>query len=156
MKEIQAELDSFIGEKKNLEMEKYKEERITALQVEFNELLNELPFIFKYWSSKYTDKDAINWDKVLEEYVDGLHFIISIANDLEIETFEYQAPVVYDMRKLARGINNMISRLNKRSFAEMFNHFILFGEKLGFTKEQVEKAYMKKYEKNFARQEQGY
>lgn len=33
-------------------MKDYKLERIIALQVEFIDLLNELPVLFKYWSNK--------------------------------------------------------------------------------------------------------
>lgn len=161
MLKIQDELDSHIGKTKEIEMNNYKTERIIALQVEFNELLNQLPFLFKYWSSKYTDKNAIKWDKVLEEYVDGWHFILSIGNDFGIKDYEYTEPkepkrAVQDMRVLAMGINNIISRLEKKDYKVLVDHYILFGKKLGFTKEEVINAYKKKLEINYQRQEQGY
>lgn len=151
MKDIQAELDAYIGKSKNVEMENHKSDRITALQVEFNELLNECPFLFKYWSNKKMDRD-----KALEEYVDGWHFLLSIANDFDIENHKYKAPIAHDMQKLARGINVMISILNKQLYPKLVNHYLLFGEKLGFTPEDIEEAYMKKNKVNYERQNQGY
>lgn len=156
LKAIQDQLDKHIGETKNIDVKQYPTERIVALQVEFNELLNELPFLFKYWSRKYTDKHAIDWNKVLEEYVDGWHFILSIANDFGIEDYKRTKREFHDMRKLALGINNIISRLTKKDFNDLVDYYILFGEKLGLTKEQVVAAYMKKNEVNYERQAQGY
>lgn len=154
LKEIQKKLDAYIGESKKIKMENYKIERIIALQVEFNELLNELPFLFKYWTNKKMDRE-----KALEEYIDGLHFILSIGNDFGIEDYEYTKPTnpnTHDMRRLALGINNMIGRLRKDSYKELFDHYLLFGEKLGFTQEEIENAYMDKNKVNYERQEQGY
>ncbi|MEN1968996.1 dUTP diphosphatase [Lentibacillus sp. N15] len=151
MLKIQSGLDNYIGQSKNIDMEQYKTERIIALQVEFNELLNELPFLFKYWSNKGMNRKA-----ALEEYVDGLHFILSIGNDLGIENYHYTEPSVHDMRKLVLGLNNMISRLNGGSYKELVDHFILFGEKLGFSLEEIESAYMEKNRTNYRRQEAGY
>ena len=149
--QIQKKLDEYIGKSKDIDMKKHHEERIIALQVEFNELLNELPFLFKYWTNK-----KMNRERALEEYVDNVHFILSIGNDYGITKHDYKQPIVHDMRLLAKGINNMISRLNKNSYKELVDHFILFGEKLGFTEKEVIDAYMKKNEKNYERQVNGY
>ena len=148
---IQAKLDKSIGKSKGINMEEYQEERVLALQVEFNELLNELPFLFKYWSNK-----KMNREKALEEYVDGLHFLLSKGNDYGITNHQYKAPKVYDMKLLARGINNMISRLNRDSYSELVNHYILFGEKLGFTESEIKDAYFAKNKVNYERQANGY
>ena len=153
---VQAELDSYIGGSKNLIMQDYKTERIIALQVEFNELTNELPFIFKYWSNKTMDRE-----KALEEYVDCLHFILSIGNDLEITDYEYIRPGQEDMKSIVIGINNMISLLaefeqKEKLYRVLVDHFILFGEKLGFTEDEMVQAYHEKNDTNYARQDQGY
>ena len=153
----QAELDSYIGKSKDLNMQDYKTERIIALQVEFNELINELPFLFKYWSNKNMDRD-----KALEEYVDCLHFILSIGNDLEVTDYEYTKPSQEDMRSIVIGINNMTSSLagftvhKEKLYPVLVDHFILFGEKLGFTEEEIVQAYHKKNEVNYSRQNEEY
>ncbi len=149
---MQRKLDDYIGDSKNINIEKNKIERVIALQVEFNELLGELPFLFKYWSNKTTD-----WDKALEEYVDGLHFLLSIANDLGIKDYEYKQPKTYDLRVLVLGINNMISRLpQSKDFQQLMDHYWLFGQQLNFTEDEIVQAYYSKNEVNHARQVEGY
>ena len=147
----QDKLDKYIGKTKGIKMEDYKQERIIALQVEFNELLNELPFIFKYWSNKKMDRA-----KALEEYVDGWHFILSIGNDYGITEHVYTERNVHDIRVLVRGINNIISRLDKKDYPVLVDYYILLGEKLNFSEEEVIVAYHSKNETNHARQEDGY
>lgn len=51
-----------------------------ALLVEIGELANETR-CFKYWSNKPASEREV----ILEEYVDGLHFILSIGIDLGID-----------------------------------------------------------------------
>lgn len=53
-------------------------ERIMALQTEVAELANETR-CFKYWSIKQNQFDK---EKALKEYVDILHFFLSIGNTL--------------------------------------------------------------------------
>jgi dimeric dUTPase (all-alpha-NTP-PPase superfamily) len=148
----QAELNNHIALEKAIDLRDYKIHRIIALQVEFGELLNELPFLFKYWKSKPMD-----FKKALEEYVDGIHFLLSIANDLGITEYEYQKPKEYDMKELVLGIGNMISILPQtENFTELMNHYWQLGEKLGFTEEMIIEAYQEKNAENHARQERGY
>lgn len=153
--EMQSELDEYIGKSKGINMVDYKLERIIALQVEFNELLNELPFLFKYWSNKRMDRE-----KALEEFCDGLHFILSIGNDLGIKEHEYNEPEnVHDMKMLVLGINSMISRMfipTKTDYEVLFNHYLLLGAKLGFEKNEVITHYELKHAENYNRQANGY
>ena len=151
---MQAELDKYIGESKGINMADHKLERIIALQVEFNELLNEIPFLFKYWSNKKMDRD-----KALEEYVDGIHFLLSIGNDLGIKEYEYKQPNEQDMRVLVLGINNMISRLFKKRHGDyeiLLDHYLLLGEKLGFKENEIITHYELKHAENYSRQANGY
>ena len=46
------------------------------IQSELGELMNELPTYFKYWKKTSAD----NKEKALEEYVDCLHFAVSLLN----------------------------------------------------------------------------
>ena len=148
----QAELDNHIALEKSIYMPDKIIERIIALQVEFNELLNEIPHIFKYWSNK-----KMNREKALEEYVDGLHFLLSIANDLGIKDYEYKQPKTYDLRVLVLGINNMISRLpQSKEFQQLMDHYWKFGQQLNFTEDEIVQAYYSKNEVNHARQVEGY
>lgn len=150
---MQADLDKYIGRQRNLNMEDYKLERIEALSVEYHELLQELRF-FKYWSVK-----PMNRERALEEYVDCLHFLMSIGNDFGVKKYNYVSPDIKDMRRLRFGIMNMISRLpygGETEYIILFDHFLHFGEKLNFTKNEVLTHYELKHAENYKRQQVGY
>ena len=81
----QEELDRYILDKKSLHGSDRLEitgKKVTALMVEAAELANELRS-FKYWSDK-----GPNVREAKEEYVDCLHFVLSIGNDLFNDTDE--------------------------------------------------------------------
>jgi len=99
-------------------------------------------------------------EKAIEEYVDGIHFFLSIGNDLGVKEHEYNEPEnVHDMRMLVLGINSMISRmfiLSKVDYEILLDHYILFGKKLGFTEQEVITSYELKHAENYSRQAQNY
>lgn len=149
---IQKGLDKHIGESKGLDMSAHVVDRNVALMIEFNEFLNEVPELFKYWSNKKMDRD-----KALEEYVDGIHFLLSLANDLGVEGYEYTEPDVEGMSNLILTINGKISRLlETKDFESLMNDFLYLGYYLGFTDTDIEEHYEEKNKENYARQDRGY
>lgn len=70
----QKKLDVFIHKKHKLTYKKIFMETKLALFVELAELANEIK-CFKFWSIK----GSASKEKILEEYVDGLHFITSLC-----------------------------------------------------------------------------
>src|SRR5699024_9188223 len=112
---LQKQLDEHIVKEKGLEGQDLLDKKILALQVELGELANEFRG-FKFWSENqepnvlsykcsecgFTRKENIDcpladehyefymigFNPLLEEYVDCLHFILSIGNDLG--EFEYE------------------------------------------------------------------
>lgn len=160
----QSKLDKYIGETKGLKMEDYKTERVMALLVEFGELINELVFLFKYWTNK-----KMNRDKVLEEYVDGLHFLLSIGNDHGHVNYKYkniEGDNPIDMKVLTFGICNIVSRMGlavyhtetikESAYYDLVDHYILFGSKLGVTSNEIITHYELKHSENYSRQSTGY
>lgn len=147
----QSKLDKHIGEKKNINMDHYKTERIIALQVEFNELLNELPFVFKYWANKEMDKE-----KAMEEFIDVTHFMLSIGNDMNIKEHTYNRPSTLDTRELVMKINGMIPSVSKENYGKLFNYILLLGEQIGFTNKDIVRKYKEKNKENYKRQEENY
>lgn len=145
--------------------------KILSLQVELGELANELPEIFKFWSNKKN-----NFEKALKEYVDGLHFILSIGIELDPK----QIPIYDDIEPLKdefktvleafRHTFNWTVNLDYILFEEPFRSdyriektyfnlllvFLTLGEMLGFTWEQIEQAYYAKNAVNHERQNNGY
>lgn len=151
LSKAQAKLDKYIGESKDIKMDKHQKDRKMALIVEFGELLNELHFLFRYWSNRQVD-----WDKALDEYSDGIHFLMTKGNDFGITEYEYDAPNVHDMQDLGFGIMNMMTILTKDNYKTLLDHYLLFGEKLGFTQKDIEAAYYFKNLENYKRQQAGY
>lgn len=78
----QKELDNKIFENKKVSRESTRIERFTALNVEIGELLKE-DEIFKYWKDhkKLASKSTEQLEKSREEYIDALHFFISLGID---------------------------------------------------------------------------
>ena len=80
----QAELDARIAENHNVSYETTRERRILALLVEIGEFANATR-CFKYWSNKPSEAQDI----VLDEYVDGLHFFLSLGIDIKVNKKTY-------------------------------------------------------------------
>src|SRR5699024_2444189 len=129
-------------------------EKAIALCVELGELLNERPFIFKYWSNKIGDRD-----KALTEYVDTLHFILSYGNaiNFDFSIYEYVRPRETDQRDLILGLFSMFATMHLyKSYEVILNYFLLLAEKLNFTFEEIEQEYYAKNKINHERQENAY
>lgn len=103
---------------------------------------------------------------LLEEYVDGLHFILSIG--LEIDetnplinvplyakepSIEKQFLLVFECVWKMKYINYC---KDLKRYEDLINVFLGLGEMLGFTMEEVEQAYFEKNAINHQRQEAGY
>lgn len=195
--ETQKVLDERIVQEKGLEGQDLLPEKILALQVELGELANEWRG-FKFWSKdqkprtfksvySYLCKECgpqgsvdckkcgsenrlneYNGNPLLEEYVDCLHFILSIGNEIIAESLEYMVPDVrepdatHQILSLMREINSLhhlITYGMKQPFDAyriIILRFINLGRMLGFTWEQIEQAYYAKNEINHQRQATGY
>src|SRR6185437_10161779 len=70
---MQRELDTFIQTNQDVKRDVFKEKGL-ALVVELAELANETR-CFKFWSTKGPSERAV----ILEEYVDSIHFILSLG-----------------------------------------------------------------------------
>lgn len=180
---LQKELDDHIEKiHPRQEGEDRLAKKILALQVELAECAQESR-CFKFWSTDQkarTEKEVIVADlkgvpvtriknPLLEEYVDCLHFLLSIGLELETtnividsdytgadttETFIFAFETVIE---LANSIRDGNKSYIYQVYEELFNLFVGLGEKyLGFTWEEIEQAYFEKNEINHKRQESGY
>lgn len=169
--DMQRELDKKIIEEKNLGNMDRLPYLILALQVELGECANEWRG-FKYWSSDreprterraYADERKLSYtiigNPLLEEYVDCLHFILSIAlHDEDYNDF-YSENYLFD--SVTQAFNSVfaeITRLEKdiENWRYVMDSFLGLGKTLGFTWEQIEQAYMGKNAINHKRQTNGY
>lgn len=152
--EMQKTLDERIVNEKGLEGKDLLPEKILALQVELSELANELPESFKYWSNKKN-----NYQKALVEYCDCLHFILSIGNDLGMQDVRgnkvSRDTLIHQFSELQLFSMGLRER-SRIDYLMLIALFIGLAEMLGFTWEQIEKAYFEKNAVNHVRQDTGY
>lgn len=122
------------------------------------------------WPCKRCDGSGVYGYKnpLLEEYVDCLHFILSIGNQLGFrytKIYEYQC---LNITNQFISIFSDVIELNLTvyddweveeqafSYEKLFRGFVGLGKMIGFTWEQIEQAYFAKNEENHKRQENGY
>lgn len=157
---MQKLLDERIETQHGLQAENLVEKKILALLVEIGELANETR-CFKFWSLK----PAAPLEKVLEEYVDGLHFILSLGLDLD---FTYNPTNNETKKKAGTGIlveqfllvfqavNQFQQKKTIETYNDLFANYLSLGDYLGFTGEKIQQAYIQKNEVNHERQNQNY
>lgn len=196
--EIQRLMDDRIIAEHHLEGQNLLPNTILALQVELGELANEWQgfkhwkvnpqpkygFEAKidcpdcqgngFWYSgervhcKKCNRTGKITNPLLEEYVDGLSFILQIGLNLNFHTmhFEYlhgHNVFVFKKTTTIEQFNDMFIAVSAFSYdhslefyEEMFLVFIGLGELLEFTWEQIEQAYLEKNKINHVRQDNGY
>jgi len=209
--EAQAILDKRIVEEKGLEGQDLLDKKILALQVELGELANEWRG-FKFWSENrepniihchacngygyfdstyqegcgYCHTTGIQENPLLEEYVDCLHFILSIGHDIDMDKWDFGydfsedtlnceciteqfilliqlAGNVYnnkeqeDIHKDNPEVSQLELEMNTwRNYRFLIASFMSLGKMLSFTPEQIEQAYFEKNKINHERQVSGY
>lgn len=149
------------------------EKLILALSVELGECANEWRG-FKFWSKNQEPRNIHKLEvgpggayrktgnPLLEEYVDGLHFVLELGLDLNIDPtkLEWEYDKSSSITTQFTDIYYLITYLedNPRFYAYdmLITAYIELGEMLGFTWEQIEQAYMDKNAVNHERQNTGY
>lgn len=153
---LQKGLDLDIANRHNVTYDSTFEKRLLSLLVELGEFANETR-CFKYWSTKGPSPK----DVILEEYVDGLHFILSLGVKLNPRKF------IYKIEKFDNNLTDAILRTYKESvklkdeytldqYEIAFSSFLGLILYLGFTSEEVKNAYLSKLKINYNRQENNY
>ncbi|WP_216828885.1 dUTP diphosphatase [Alkalihalobacterium elongatum] len=156
--DMQRQLNERIIKEHQLEGRNLLPEQILALEVELGELANETR-CFKYWSHKPPADRHI----ILEEYVDGLHFILSLGIVLDFENvqlltrqYEKDNSLVQTFQRVYDLITKLHEQQTSESYTELFDYYLILGENLGFSNEEIEQAYYEKNEVNHKRQDEGY
>ena len=155
---MQEKLNVLISKKHNLSGKSLLAEKLLALQVEIAELANETR-CFKFWSVKGPSTKT----KMLEEYVDCLHFLLSIGLDKEFNYLNFDIPkegmsnnITNQFLNLYIDINDFIVCSSKDHYQTLFEDFLYLGISLNFTEEEIEDAYYIKNNTNHQRQAIGY
>ncbi|MCV0023434.1 dUTP diphosphatase [Bacillus sp. XT-2] len=178
MFEMQKALDERIIKEKGLEGQDLLPNLILALQVELAECANEWRG-FKHWSNDREPRICVIDKKgqtakeyyknpLLEEYVDCLHFILSIGNRIGyahenlgkwtdftiVNQFNHLFGYASDLYKAIH--EDWFEEKLFDTYDEFFAGFIGLGKMFGLTHEQIEAAYMEKNAVNHQRQQEGY
>jgi dimeric dUTPase (all-alpha-NTP-PPase superfamily) len=158
---------------------------ILALIVEVGECANEWRG-FKYWSknqlpvqpsetSKWVDGRCyvVTKNPLLEEYVDGTHFVLQLGIELKELGVLEELPLIHRTtikeKTIAQQFKLVIrtalnvemtftfdTSLTRHSYLYLLDVYIGLGEMLGFSWEEIEQAYIAKNEVNHDRQNTGY
>ena len=152
----QKELDRYIQENHLLEEEDLVSRKILAFQVELGELANETR-CFKFWSVKPASPSNV----ILEEYVDGLHFLLSLGLELSCSFESLESTTANeDLTIQFQWVYRLASRFEEEPTAPNYRHlfaaFLALGRQLQLTEQGVMEAYWKKNQVNRQRQEEGY
>lgn len=158
---------------------------VLALLVELGECANEWRG-FKFWSKNQEPrtKVLIPYEEgvrdgglaryknlLLEEYVDGLHFVLElgleIAEEIQFDVEDYFKEIEDEIRSKSQLTKTTTDQFSYTfyltstanydfHFPYLFASFYHIGEKFGFTWEQIEEAYYAKNQINHERQSNGY
>lgn len=155
--EMQEQLDTHIEKQHGLESADLFDKKILALLVELGELANERRS-FKFWSTKAPSSKEV----ILEEYVDGVHFILSLGIIKGYIKGEYHIidETENDITNQFLAVYNTIMVFSKEAslenYKELVSAYLYLGNLLGFSEEEIFNAYVSKNEVNYLRQKQGY
>ena len=160
MIDLQKILDYKILSERELDSQETMPDRLLALYVEIGECANEWRG-FKYWS----DDQEARRPKMLEEYVDNTHFIVSVGNhygyiesdkNYEPTPFHENISVTNQFLDIFLCLTELISYPRKEVFEELLLRFLALGKMVNFSENQILAAYRKKNEVNHTRQETNY
>lgn len=153
---LQHGLDEEIHQLHNESYATTFEKRKLALLVELGELANETR-CFKFWSLKGPSPK----EKILDEYADGLHFLLSLGVAIGVRRYEAE------VETLSIPLHEAILDVYKKSlfffeneceatYSEAMLSFLELLPLLGYTVEEAIDAYKKKLAVNYERQKEHY
>lgn len=154
--EMQDALDQEIFDKFSLTREETSIRRRLALLVELGECVNETR-CFKFW----TMKDPSPADVILEEYADGIHFLLSLGIDLHdssesiesIKASEDLTDAYLKMYELCLDFNN---HFDLEHYHLCFAYYLGIANQLGYTADDIREHYLMKNKENHHRQDTNY
>ena len=152
----QAELDQRIADNHHVSYETTRPRRTLALLVEIGEFANATR-CFKYWSNKSSEP----LDIVLDEYVDGLHFFLSLGIDIGVTKKQYNhtkhaSDLTEQILEVYRLASIFYKKQDEKSYIKAFQAFINITPLLKVRWSTIEKAYYKKLGENYHRQDTNY
>lgn len=118
--------------------------------------------------SKCMGKGRIGNNPLLEEYVDGLHFVLELGLGLNMHNHDWFVESnikVFSTTNVTDQYNDIFEHVinvkncdfdDCEEYEDLAYAYLGLGEMLGFTWEEIEQAYFKKNQINHERQDNGY
>jgi len=153
---MQKSLDTYIQSEKNISHDVFLEKGL-ALLIELAELANETR-CFKFWSEKGPSEKTI----LLEEYVDSIHFLLSLGIEMKFDDLENWPSNHLDQSltllflHTQSSINQFLMEPKMDKYEDVWSWYGAIATHLGFSHSEVVQAYIEKNEKNYERQRTGY
>lgn len=152
----QAKLDAHIQQQHQVTYASTREKRLLALLVEVGEMINETK-TFKFWSKKPSAAKPI----ILDEYADGLHFLLSLSIEVKSKKHHYEIVSVAKTLTQAtlevfQATSELCQSFTSQALEKSFQSYLNLIPLLGFTSEEVVEAYFKKLGVNYTRQKNAY
>ena len=153
---LQADLDAEIAATHNIDYPSTFSRRLMALLVELSEFANETR-CFKYWSLKGPSPKEV----ILDEYADGLHFLLSLGIPLGVTEYKHYFEVKEkDLTEALLTVYENAVALRKEytvaQYAKTFGSYLNLIPLFDYSVEEVGMAYLKKLGVNHQRQENKY
>lgn len=152
----QRKLDDEIARNHSITYKGTRERRTLALLVELGELANSTR-CFKYWSNKGPEAK----ERVMDEFADGLHFLISLGIDAEINVREFEQKenektLSELFLKMYEDVVNFINERNEVNYVEAFETYLSIALKLDMGEKEIFDSYLLKLGENYHRQDTNY
>lgn len=150
---LQEDLDKDIAKRHHITYKGTFYSRLLALIVELGEFANETR-AFKYWSLKGPSPKAV----ILEEYADGLHFILSLGISLKAKKTIYEIKKNKDYNLVTAILETYQESLklkdnySKAQYEKAMNSYLNLIAYLGYKPKEVVNAYLSKLKVNYNRQ----
>jgi len=154
--QLQSELDSTIAQNHGTTYQSTQDDRLMALIVEIGELANETR-CFKYWSNKGPSPR----EKLLDEYADGMHFLLSLGLPLGVKKTHYEIiksslPLTRQFHLVYKATVELVESYDLSHYTNAYQLFLNLIPSLGFSVEEVISAYRTKLGVNYHRQKTNY
>ncbi|MGL4616887.1 MAG: dUTP diphosphatase [Mycoplasmoidaceae bacterium] len=155
----QIELDNFIEKNHKLLKKDLISRKRLALIVELSELCNEVR-CFKFWSLKKSSHK----DVILDEFVDCLHFILSIGLFYGVNEMKFSIKTSQKKKKdniqLSKSFTELITNVsslnNEKKVRSFIKKLFQLAIDLDLTFDEIKKAYYSKNQVNINRQKENY
>ena len=153
---LQAALDAEIAKNHDVTYETTIERRLLALIVEIGEFANETR-CFKFWSNKGPSPK----DLIMDEYADGMHFLLSLGIPLGAKKYEY------NLKKSHKDLTTQILEVYKacialkthfdlKHYEKAFQAYLNLSQAVKMKPEDIMDSYKKKLDVNYVRQQTNY